>query len=115
MKEFIDKVMLYVEYEKDILRCDEFKFDFNNKNILKNSKAIHFDEREYDLLNNLLDNVCNIVLKEDLIKDYDESVIVSLIRKIEEDISNPKYIKLIYVIGYSWCKSFYWNKNGLNF
>lgn len=107
MKEFIDKVMLYVDYEKGILRCYEFKFDFNNKNIVKNDNIIYLNYKEYNLLNSLLDNACNIVLKEDLIKDYDESLIFSLIRKIEEDISNPKYIKSIYGIGYSWCKSFY--------
>lgn len=107
VKEFIDKVMLYIDYEKDILRCDEFKFNFNNKKILKNNKVIYLNDKEYELLNILLNNASNIVLKEDLIKDGYESEIVSLIRKVEEDISNPKYIKSIYGIGYSWCKVFY--------
>lgn len=107
MKEFIDKVMLYIDYEKGILKCDEFKFDFNNKSIVKNNKSIYLNDKEYKLLNYLLDNACNIVFKEDVIKDYDEHCIFSLIRKIEEDTSNPKYIKSIYGIGYSWCKSFY--------
>jgi DNA-binding response OmpR family regulator len=96
------------------LLIDEFSFSFEKMEYLKDGKPIELSKTEQKLLRILVENRGNTVTRTDLVDriwtdgaEYvDEnalSVTVKRLRdKLEDSPSEPKYIKTVYGIGYTW-------------
>lgn len=96
------------------LLIDEYSFSFEKMEYLKDGKPIELSKTEQKLLRILVENRGNTVTRTDLVDriwtdgaEYvDEnalSVTVKRLRdKLEDSPSEPKYIKTVYGIGYTW-------------
>ena len=96
--------------------CGEFLFDFETMRFEKNGQAIELSKTETRLLQILFANKGQILPRERLLEliwpdgtEYVEknalSVAVRRLRaKLEEDPSNPQYIKTVHGIGYRWMR-----------
>lgn len=93
---------------------DNFLFDFNKMEFLKNKQPIELSKTEQKLLRVLIKNRGLTISRSDLIdkvwtgdSEYvDENALSVTIKRLRdklEDISSkPKYIKTVYGIGYMW-------------
>jgi len=92
---------------------DQLLIDFTNFKVTKNNKEIKLTSKEMDILKLFVTNRSRVFTKAQIYNliwndEYfgDENVINVHIRrlreKIEEDPSNPKYIKTLWGIGYKW-------------
>ncbi len=93
---------------------DDFNFDFKKMHFYVKEEAIELSKTEQRLLRILLDNKGAIVCRSNLIdkvwsgdKEYvdEHALTVSVKRlrdKLGENPTEPKYIKTVYGIGYSW-------------
>ncbi|HEX3075344.1 MAG TPA: response regulator transcription factor [Lachnospiraceae bacterium] len=100
--------------DEEQIDINEFKFDFNRMQFYKNGEAIELSKTEQKLLRVLLINKGVTVSRSVLIDkvwngdtEYvDEHALTVTIKrlrdKLEDFPSDPKYIKTIYGIGYSW-------------
>lgn len=99
---------------KEIIRTDDFSFDFSDMKFYKGNLEIELSKTEQKLLK-LLVNHPNITLERSMLIDriwtdgadyVDEnalSVTVKRLRdKLEENPAKPQYIKTVYGIGYAW-------------
>lgn len=97
--------------EKNIIRLQELTVDMNNFSVLKNGESIKLTSKEFDILKLFITNPNRVFTKAQIYSfvwkdDYygDENVINVHMRrlreKIEDDASNPKYIKTLWGIGY---------------
>ena len=96
--------------------CDNLIYNYLDGKITKDSNEIILSKNEGKLLKYLMENSCQIVTKEQLIEALwdidgnfvDENTIAVNIRrlrqKVEENPSNPDYIKNIRGIGYTFEK-----------
>ena len=96
--------------------CDNLIYNYLDGKITKGSNEIILSKNEGKLLKYLMENSCQIVTKEQLIEALwdidgnfvDENTIAVNIRrlrqKVEENPSNPEYIKNIRGIGYTFEK-----------
>ncbi|MFD3156237.1 response regulator [Haloimpatiens sp. FM7330] len=99
--------------DTDIVKSGEFILDMNKKNLKKNDEVISLTPKEYAIIEFFI-NSSNIVLSRNKIFDevwgenyYGDikAVDVNIRRirqKIEEDPSNPKYLKTSWGYGYIW-------------
>lgn len=99
--------------KEEHISFDQFVVDLNSYSIYKKDEEIKLTSKEYELLKLFIKNQNRVFTKSDLYKlvwnDHyygNENVINVHIRrlreKIEEDPSNPKYIKTLWGIGYKW-------------
>lgn len=97
--------------EENIIRLQELTVDMNNFSVLKNGESIKLTSKEFDILKLFITNPNRVFTKAQIYSfvwkdDYygDENVINVHMRrlreKIEDDASNPKYIKTLWGIGY---------------
>jgi len=98
----------------DDFRCDEFTFAFEKMEFHKARKPVELSKTEQKLLRLLVENRGRTLQRSELVdriwtdgSEYvDEnalSVTVKRLRdKLEDKHSEPKYIKTVYGIGYSW-------------
>lgn len=96
------------------IAIDNFLFDFNKMEFLKNKQPIELSKTEQKLLRVLIKNRGLTISRSDLIdkvwtgdSEYvDENALSVTIKRLRdklEDISSkPKYIKTVYGIGYMW-------------
>lgn len=97
---------------RDQFRLGELQVDFAKKQIFVHGRQIKVTAREYQLLECLIQNKGWVLTKETLLQkiwDMDglfveeNTLFVTITRlrkKIEDDPSNPVYIKTVYGIGY---------------
>ncbi len=93
---------------------DEFSFDFDKMEFFKKGKIVELSKTEQRLLRLLCENRGATMKRSYLIDSVwsgdsefvDEHALTVTIKrlrdKLEEDSSNPKYIKTVYGIGYTW-------------
>lgn len=93
---------------------DEFSFDFDKMEFFKKGKNVELSKTEQRLLRLLCENRGATLKRSYLIDSVwsgdsefvDEHALTVTIKrlrdKLEEDSSNPKYIKTVYGIGYTW-------------
>jgi len=97
--------------EETIIKFHELIIDLNNFSVIKNDKNIQLTSKEFDILKLFIANPNRVFTKAQIYSfiwndDYfgDENVINVHMRrlreKIEDDPSNPKYIKTLWGIGY---------------
>lgn len=102
------------EPKKEIVRFGDFWFDFSDMKFYKGSRQLEFSKTEQKLLKILVQHA-GVTLERATLVDriwtdgaeyVDENALSVTIRrlrgKLEEDPSNPKYIKTVYGIGYVW-------------
>ena len=95
-------------------KLDDFTFDFDAMEFRKNGQSMDLSKTEQKLLRFLVENRGQTLSRATLVDriwtdgaEYvDEnalSVAVKRLRsKLEDDPSNPKYLKTVYGIGYTW-------------
>ncbi|QED49329.1 response regulator transcription factor [Cytobacillus dafuensis] len=99
--------------QKNVLTFDQLKIDLNSYSVFKANQEMKLTSKEFELLKLFITNQNRVFTKEQLYNlvwndDYfgDENVINVHIRrlreKIEDDPSDPKYIKTLWGIGYKW-------------
>ena len=102
------------EPKKEIVRFGDFQFDFSDMKFYKGSRQLEFSKTEQKLLKILVQHA-GVTLERATLVDriwtdgaeyVDENALSVTIRrlrgKLEEDPSNPQYIKTVYGIGYVW-------------
>lgn len=94
--------------------CDSMVYDFNEKTLTKNESIIELTSTEFKILSLLIENRGQVLTREKFFEKVwdvdgnfvDENTLSVNIRrlreKIEDDPSNPKYIKTVFGIGYKW-------------
>lgn len=100
--------------EKNVYEASDIKINFDKMSVTKNSENIRLTPTEYKLLEYLVKNKGQVLTRQILIEklwDIDEnfvdenslSVYIRRLRqKLEYDGKNPKYIKTVFGIGYTW-------------
>ncbi|MEG0440407.1 MAG: response regulator transcription factor [Solibacillus sp.] len=100
-----------LQKQDDIIQVGDLKIDIINYTVLKKDEIIKLTSKEFELLK-LFSKNCNRVFTKAQIYQYiwneeyygDENVINVHMRrlreKVEDDPSNPKYIKTLWGIGY---------------
>lgn len=99
--------------QSNILKINEFEFNFNKMTVSKNGENLILAPTEYKILKKLVESKGQVITRHGLLEeiwDNDEYVeehtltvnINRLRSKIEDNPSKPKYIKTIYGMGYSW-------------
>jgi DNA-binding response OmpR family regulator len=102
-----------VAEDKQILSAGEISVDVGARTVYKNDKQIEIKGKEFDLLVYLMERrgqalkketIFNAVWGESCFSELSSlSVYISWLRdKIEDDPKNPKYIKTVYKIGYTF-------------
>lgn len=102
-----------VAEDKQILSAGEISVDVGARTVYKNDKQIDIKGKEFDLLVYLMERrgqalkketIFNAVWGESCFSELSSlSVYISWLRdKIEDDPKNPKYIKTVYKIGYTF-------------
>lgn len=102
-----------VAEDKQILSVGEISVDVGARTVYKNDKQIDIKGKEFDLLVYLMERrgqalkketIFNAVWGESCFSELSSlSVYISWLRdKIEDDPKNPKYIKTVYKIGYTF-------------
>jgi len=96
------------------IRTDRFLFDFERMIYEKDNIAVDLSKTEQKLLSLLVQNKGHTLTREKLSQwiwpdgtEYvDENALSVAVRrlraKLEDDPSNPKYIKTVYGLGYTW-------------
>lgn len=99
-----------------VLRCEEIEFDYVKNELLKGGESLVLSKTEGKLLRYLMDHSRLIVTKEQMLEALwdiegqfvDENTIAVNIRrlrqKVENDPSNPQYIKNVRGVGYTFAK-----------
>lgn len=96
--------------DTDVITAGPFKFDMSSLRFFKNGNEIFLSSKETIIMKLFLDNV-NRVFSKDMIYDLawgdsiiDENTIMVYVnrlrQKIEDDPSNPRYIKTVRGLGY---------------
>lgn len=102
-------------YESKEIVSGDITFDSNNMKLTKNNSEIILTKVEFKLVKYLIENAGHIVTKNQLFSIWDmdsefidqNTIAVNIRRlreKIEDDPSNPVYIKNVRGIGYIWSK-----------
>ena len=101
-------------FSLSVIYSNGIKLDQKLLKVYKNKECLELSSVEYKLLSYLIENKGQILLKEQILhhiwdseENYVDDNIVSVnIRrlrvKVEDDPSNPKYIKTAYGMGYLW-------------
>lgn len=101
---------------ENILSCEKIKFDYVNNKIIKENEETLLSNNEAKLLKYLMENSTQTIKKEQLLEVLwdidgnfvDENTIAVNIRrlrqKVEDNPSEPEYIKNIRGLGYSFAK-----------
>lgn len=101
-------------FKQNIIISHDIKIDTESMKVYKKDIELNLSLTEYKLLRYLLDNKNQIILKEQILNMIwdiegnfvDENTIAVNIRrlrkKVEDNPSEPKYIKTIYGMGYMW-------------
>ncbi|MFD3448136.1 response regulator transcription factor [Microbacteriaceae bacterium 4G12] len=114
VKSAIRRATEYSNYEKKenkMITIGDLTLDIVNFAIMKNSEQIKLTSKEFEILKLFMTNCNRVFTKEQIYNliwndDYyrDENIINVHIRrvreKVEDDPSNPKYIKTLWGIGY---------------
>jgi DNA-binding response OmpR family regulator len=110
----VDALLRRGSYIKDKIRLSGFMFDFEAMRFEKDGQSIELSKTEARLLQTLFTNKGQTVPRERLFEliwrggtEYvDENALSVAVRrlraKLENDPSNPKYIKTVHGIGYKW-------------
>lgn len=100
----------------NVVVCDNLSFYINENKLKKDDEEILLSNTENKLLKYLMENSKQIISKEKLLEAIwdidgnfiDENTLAVNIRrirqKVEEDSSNPEYIKNVRGVGYVWDK-----------
>lgn len=111
------KNALHKKSSPQILSSRGIKIDISKRKAYKWGKLIDLTPIEWQLLFYLMNNSGRVVLKQDILEFIwdtdgnfvDENAISVNIRrirlKIEDNPSNPQYIKAVRGFGYRWCES----------
>jgi len=102
--------------QSSILKFGKLEIDFSNKCLLKNGIVFDLTSIEMDVLHELVSNDGEVIKFDTLITkvwgkhhvnkpQYLHVTIGHLRKKIEDDPSNPVFIKNIFGIGYQFCGS----------
>lgn len=98
----------------DSVKIDGFEFCFDKMKFLKNGELVELSKTEQKLLKLLCENRGKVLKREYLIDEVWQgdtefvdahalTVAVKRLRdKLEDDVQNPKYIRTVYGIGYTW-------------
>lgn len=97
----------------NVIKIDEFIFDFDKMTVKKNNVGIVLAPTEYKILKKLISCKGEVLTRQALLEDIWENdeyieehaltVNINRLRsKIEDTPSKPKYIKTVYGVGYSW-------------
>jgi len=119
VKASIRRATKYVQFEQEVIQsviiADQLKIDEANFTVTKQNEEIKLTSKEFDLLKLFASNPGRVYTKAQIYNliwrdEYygDENVINVHIRrlreKIEENPSQPQYLKTIWGIGYRWEK-----------
>ncbi|NJJ35520.1 response regulator transcription factor [Clostridioides difficile] len=108
------KVAIRKKLNNKVIYSNGIKLDQNLLRVYKNEECLELSSVEYKLLSYLIENKGQILLKEQILhyiwdseENYvDENIVSVNIRrlriKVEDNPSNPKYIKTAYGMGYLW-------------
>ncbi|MGX9756840.1 response regulator transcription factor [Clostridioides difficile] len=108
------KVAIRKKSNNKVLYSNGIKLDQKLLKVYKNEVDLELSAVEYKLINYLIENKGQILLKEQILhhiwdseENYvDENIVSVNIRrlrmKVEDNPSNPKYIKTAYGMGYLW-------------
>ncbi|MCC0702294.1 response regulator transcription factor [Clostridioides sp. ES-S-0049-02] len=108
------KVSIRKKSNNKVLYSNGIRLDQKLLKVYKNEVDLELSAVEYKLINYLIENKGQILLKEQILhhiwdseENYvDENIISVNIRrlrmKVEDNPSNPKYIKTAYGMGYLW-------------
>ncbi|MDB0439922.1 response regulator transcription factor [Clostridioides difficile] len=108
------KVAIRKKSNNKVLYSNGIKLDQKSLKVYKNEVDLELSAVEYKLINYLIENKGQILLKEQILhhiwdseENYvDENIVSVNIRrlrmKVEDNPSNPKYIKTAYGMGYLW-------------
>ncbi|MBN1876074.1 MAG: response regulator transcription factor [Anaerolineae bacterium] len=96
------------------IRAGDLEIDLQGHSVTRAGEALHFTRTEFDLLATLAQHPGQTFTREQLLTrlhniaaydGYDRSVdahIKNLRRKLEPDLSNPRYVLTVYGIGYKF-------------
>ena len=113
----IDALLRRGSYNSSKVFAGDFMFDFETMRFDKNGKAIELSKTEARLLQVLFTNKGQTLTRERLLTliwpdgtEYvDENALSVAVRrlraKLEDDPSNPQFIKTVHGIGYKWAVS----------
>ena len=99
---------------RDSVKIDGFEFCFDKMEFFKNGEPVELSKTEQKLLRLLCENRGKVLKREYLIDEVWQgdtefvdahalTVAVKRLRdKLEDDVQNPKYIRTVYGIGYTW-------------
>ena len=99
---------------RDSVKIDGFEFYFDKMEFFKNGEPVELSKTEQKLLRLLCENRGKVLKREYLIDEVWQgdtefvdahalTVAVKRLRdKLEDDVQNPKYIRTVYGIGYTW-------------
>lgn len=101
------------EEQRNVITVDELVIDLDNFSVVKRGEEIKLTSKEFDILKLFLKNPNRVFTKAQIYgfiwnEEYygDENVINVHIRrlreKIEDNPSEPKYVKTLWGIGYKW-------------
>lgn len=101
------------EEQRNVITVDELAIDLDNFSVVKRGEEIKLTSKEFDILKLFLKNPNRVFTKAKIYgfiwnEEYygDENVINVHIRrlreKIEDNPSEPKYVKTLWGIGYKW-------------
>ncbi len=101
------------EDHQDELRLNGLKIEFSKRKVIKNNNTVELTPKEFELLYFLASHPGKTYTREQLLnklwdldfRGYEHTVnshINRLRRKIEDDLSNPKYIRTIWGVGYKF-------------
>ncbi|HDA5464338.1 TPA: response regulator transcription factor, partial [Clostridioides difficile] len=108
------KVAIRKKSNNKVIYSNGIKLDQKLLKVYKNKACLELSSVEYKLLSYLIENKGQILLKEQILhhiwdseeKYVDDNIVSVNIRrlrvKVEDDPSNPKYIKTAYGMGYLW-------------
>lgn len=103
-------------YKKSLI-SNAIRLDVDGHKVYKDDKELYISNTEYKLLYYLLSNKGQLLSKDMIwqylwgieFKDVEDSALSVNIRrlrmKIEDNPSNPKWIKTVYGVGYIWEES----------
>ncbi|GAA0122341.1 hypothetical protein UT300018_16570 [Clostridium faecium] len=101
-----------IDIEDNIIIIDNLKFNFDKMTVSKSENNIILTPTEYKLLKVLVENKGKILTRRvllenlwdkdcDFVDEHALTVNINRLRaKVEENPSNPKYIKTVYGMGY---------------
>ncbi len=95
------------------LESGVFRLDFEERTLYKNDEEIELTQIEYNMVKLFMENANQSLSREEILKNvwgesyFGDAKIVDvnirrLRRKIEDDSSNPQYIRTVWGYGYKW-------------